>query len=230
MIKKYFVLSGGGSRGFAHLGVVKALGEHGILPSAIAGTSAGALAGVFLADGYTPDEIKEMVSDRSKLDLFSWNGFKPGLMSMKNIREFLVKNLRHTEFENLALPFYVTATNFIDGSQRIFSKGNIIDALIAASSIPVLFPSVLINDIPYVDGGLSNNLPVEPFWDKKEDVICVYVNPIKPFNPKEGVLEVMDRAIHLSFRAIVNRSSGGCYMYLEPTDLSNYGLFDIHKV
>ena len=79
--------------------------------------------------------------------------------------------MRHTKFEELAIPFYITATNFIDGKQMIFHQGDMIDVIIAASSIPVLFPPVFINNIPYVDGGLSNNLPVEPFGDRKTEII-----------------------------------------------------------
>jgi len=229
MIKKPFVLSGGGSRGFAHLGVVKALQEQGISPSEIAGTSAGAIAGAFLANGFTPEEIMELLGHKSKMDLFSWNAFKPGLMSMKNVRKFLEKNLRYSRFEDLPVPFYVTATDFIDGKQTIFHTGDIIDAVIAASSIPVLFPPVVINNIPYVDGGLSNNLPVEPFTDRRSELVCIYVNPIKAFNPKENSLEVMDRAIHLSFRTIVRRSGEGCFLYIEPNGLDKFGLFDIGK-
>src|SRR5580658_7591617 len=111
MIKKYFVLSGGGSRGFAHLGAVKAFQEQTICPCEISGTSAGALAGAFLANGFTPDEIKEMVLNLSKYELFAWNGFRSGLISMKNMRTFLQKNLRYTKFEDLPMPLYVTATN-----------------------------------------------------------------------------------------------------------------------
>ncbi len=229
-MKKYFVLSGGGCRGFAHLGVVKALQENDIFPLEIAGTSAGSIAGVFLANGFTPDEIKEMFADKFRLNLFGWNIFKPGLISMKHIREFLEKNLRHTKFEDLPIPLYVTATNFLDGSQKIFDKGNIIDAVIAASSIPVIFSPVVIDNIPYVDGGLSNNLPIEPFSDRKSEVVSVYVNPIKPYNPKEGALETMDRAMHLSFRPIVRRSAKDCFLFIEPSGLSDYGVFDIHKV
>lgn len=230
MIKKSFVLSGGGCRGFAHLGVVKALQEHDIYPKEIAGTSAGAIASAFLADGFTPDEIKEMFTGQLKLTMFPLNMFKPGLISMKNIREFLKRNLRHTKFEELSIPLYVTATNFIDGSQTIFHTGDIIDKVIAACSIPVLFPPVLINDIAYVDGGLSNNLPVEPFGKKKDDIVCVYVNPTKLFNPKEGMMEVLDRAIHLSFWKTVNSSAAGCFLYIEPKELNQFGLFDIHKL
>jgi NTE family protein len=230
MIKKSFVLSGGGSRGFAHLGVVKALQEQGIAPYEISGTSAGALAGAFLADGFSPDEIKDMVVNTSRFELFAWNGFKSGLISMKNMRAFLQKNLRHTRFEELTMPLYVTATNFVNGSQKIFDKGDIIDAIIASSSIPILFPPVYIDGIPYVDGGMSNNLPVEPFSNKKSEVVCSYVNPVKEYTQNEGVMEVMDRAIHLSFRGIVDRSAEGCFLYIEPKNLCGYDLFDINKV
>lgn len=204
--------------------------EKGISPGEIAGTSAGSIAGAFLANGFSPDEIMEMFSDKSRINLFAWNGFKAGLISMKNIREFLQKNLRFTTFEELPIPLYVTATNFLDGSQVIFSKGDIINPVLAASSIPVLFPPIMIDDIPYVDGGLSNNLPIEPFANQRSELVCIYVNPIKPFNTKEGTLEIMDRALHLSFRGMVQRSAEGCFLYIEPQALSNYGLFDIHKV
>lgn len=230
MMKKSFVLSGGGCRGFAHLGVVKALQEHNIYPGEISGTSAGAMAGVFIADGFAPDEIKEMFISQLKFSMFPLNIFKPGLISLKNIRDFLQKNLRHSKFEELTIPFYVTATNFIDGRQTIFHKGDILDAVIASSSIPVLFPPVLIEDIPYVDGGLSNNLPVEPFMDRKNEIVSIYVNPIKAFNPKENTLEMLDRAVHLSFRKMVSNSLTGSYLYIEPTGLNNFGLFDVHKL
>jgi len=71
---------------------------------------------------------------------------------------------------------------------------------------------------------------VEPFGDQKKEVIGVYVNPIKSFNPKEGTMEVMDRSIHLSFRAMVKHSSEGCYLYIEPIELCKFGLFDMHKM
>ena len=230
MMKKSFVLSGGGCRGFAHLGVVKALQEHDIYPKEIAGTSAGAIASAFLADGFTPDEIKEMFTGQLKLTMFPLNMFKPGLISMKNIREFLQKKFTPYKIRRVTIPLYVTATNFIDGSQTIFHNGDIIDKVIAACSIPVLFPPVLINDIAYVDGGLSNNLPVEPFGKKKNEIVCVYVNPTKAFNPKEDMMEMLDRAIHLSFRKMVNNSAAGCFLYIEPKELNQFGLFDIHKL
>ena len=85
------MLSGGGCRGFAHLGAVKALQECGIYPAEISGTSSGAVAGAFLANGFLPDEIKDIFIEKLKLNILSRNEFKLRLISMKNIRIFLQK-------------------------------------------------------------------------------------------------------------------------------------------
>ena len=230
MKKKFFVLSGGGCRGFAHLGAVKALQEHGTYASEISGTSSGAMAGAFLANGFSPDEIKNIFIEKLNLNMLSRNGFKLGLISMKNIRIFLQKNLRYKKFEDLPIPFYATATSFADGSQHIFKSGNLIDAIIASSSIPVVFSPVIIRGMPFVDGGLSNNLPVEPFSKNKKNIVCIHVNPITSFKPGESIFDITDRVIHLSFREKVNRSSDGCFLFIEPKGLEGYGLFDIHKI
>jgi NTE family protein len=224
------VLSGGGARGIAHLGAVKALAEHGFQPEAVSGTSAGAIAGAFLACGFSPDEIMEMFVGKVKLSMLSWNSSPMGLASMKKVREFLLKNLRCTRFEDLHFPLYIAATNFVNGRQHIFSKGNLIDPLVASSSVPALFPPVVIGNIPYVDGGLSSNLPVEPFCNGRENLICIYVNPPKDYAPQAHMLEVLDRTWHLSFREMVKRSAEGCYLYIEPPGLCKYGMFDTNRM
>ena len=229
-IKLPIVFSGGGARGYAHLGVMKALNEAGIFPAAISGTSSGAIMAVFLANGFEPDEIVEIFSGKLKMSMLGWNSFRSGVMSMHKIKEFLNANLRVKTFEDLSFPVYISATNFINGEQTIFNTGNLIDVMIAASSIPVMFPPVLIHEIPYVDGGLSGNLPVEPFSSTLDKVIAVYVNPLKIFTSDESMLELMDRAVHISFREKVNISAKACRMFIEPQLLSSYGLFDIHKI
>ena len=228
--QKPFVLSGGGVRGFAHLGVIKALQEVGISPSEISGTSAGAIIGAFLADGFTPDEIKELFLTKLNLNVFSINTFRYGLISMHKIRDLVEKNLRHMFFEQLSMPLYVSATNFIDGRQHIFHEGPMVDAIIASCSIPVLFSPMMINGIPYVDGGLSNNLPVEPFIQQKNKIVSIYVNPLKVYNADDSMLAMIDRSVHLGFREMVNRSADGCYLSIEPDNLTEFGLFEIDKL
>ena len=225
------VLSGGGARGFAHLGVIKALEEARIYPSAVAATSAGALVGAFVADGYSSDEIKALILSNVNIGfLFDFKHVRSNLVTLNRIGDFMRKHLRHTQIEDLPIPFYPTATNFKDGSQQVFKNGDIVEAALAACSLPAIFPPRIIDNIPFVDGGLANNLPVEPFGGRKAEVIAIHVNPIAPFDAqKNSAAQVLERAFHLGFMHTIRASAHGCLLFVEPPGLDKYGLFDVHK-
>lgn len=229
MIRKPFVFSGGGARGFAHLGVAKALEEKGVFPSAISGTSAGAVAGAFLSNGFSPEEVIELLGGKLSRRMMGWHSLRTGLMSFKGVADFLQNNLRYKTFEQLPIPLYITATSFVDGQQRIFHEGSIIDAICASCAIPAIFPAYEIDDIPYVDGALANNLPVEPFLKNKQDIIAVHVNPIWDLNGRKGLRAIVERAFNLSFVAITKQSAEGCLMFIEPKALIDYNLFDLGR-
>lgn len=228
-MRKPFVLSGGGARGFGHVGVTKALAEKEIYPSEISGTSAGAIAGAFLACGFTPEEIIEMLVGKLSRRMIGWHSFRTGLMSFNKIGDYIEKNLRYKTFEELPIPLYITATSFVDGSQKVFSKGSLMDAIIASCAIPAVFPAYTIDGVPYVDGGLSNNLPVEPFMRNKGNIIAVHVNPLWDLNEARGLRAIIERSFHLSVSTITRKSAVGCLMYIEPKELDNYNLFDLSK-
>lgn len=230
MIKAPFVLSGGGARGFAHLGVLKALEEAQIYPSAIAATSAGALVGAFIADGYSSDEVKKLILNHVNLGfLLDFKRFGANLITLNKMGDFMRKHLRHQRIESMPIPFFPTATNFLDGSQHIFRRGDVVEAALAASSIPAIFEPRVIDQTPFVDGGLCNNLPVEPFESHRQEIIAVHVNPIAPFDPKSSMARTIDRAFHLSFIHTIRKSAEGCQLFIEPSGLYPYGLFDVHK-
>lgn len=225
------VLSGGGARGFAHLGVLKALEEANIYPNAIAATSAGALVGAFVADGYSSDEIKALILGNVNIGfLFDFKNVRSNLVTLNKMGDFMRKHLRHTQIEDLPIPFYPTATNFKDGSQQIFKNGDIVEAALAACSLPAVFPPRILDNIPFVDGGLANNLPIEPFEHRKAKVIAIHVNPVAPFDPKKiTAAQVLERAFHLGFMHTIRASAHGCLLFIEPPGLYKYGLFDVHK-
>ncbi len=129
------------------------------------------------------------------------------------------------------MPLFVTATDLEQGGQRIFHQGPLIPALMASSAVPMVFPPVRIDGVHYVDGGLSNNLPMEPFIAHKNEAIAVYVNPLAPFGEgRLGRFGMMDRVWHLNFREMVTRSAVGCHWYIEPPALSGIGMFDLRKL
>lgn len=224
-----FVLSGGGARGIAHIGVLQACRESGIVPSAISATSAGALLGAFIASGLTPHECTSILREEWQLHRTRWKLLRGELLTQRRIGEFLQTYLPCKQFEDLRIPFFVSATDMERGGQRVFSSGDLIPVLLAASAVPVIFPPVVIDGTPYVDGGLSNNLPIEPFERDRSDVIAVYVNPLPPFSAQRSLRRTLDRTFHLSFRELVMRSAKGCHLYIEPPELSSFGMFDLSK-
>lgn len=230
-IKTPMVLSGGGARGFAHVGVLQALEESGIFPSEIAATSAGALIGAFIADGFSAGELKAIVLKNIHLGLLvDFSNIRSGIISLNKIGEFIRKNLRHQRLEDLPIPFYPAVTDMRDGSQVIFRSGEIVPAILAASSIPGVFAPVMIDGAPYGDGGLYNNLPVEPLAERKGEIIAVHVNPVAPFEEQTSFAKIVDRSIHLSFLKTIKSAADGCRLLIEPPGLSQFGMFDVHKL
>lgn len=221
-----FVLSGGGVRGAAHLGVLRAFEEHGVRPRAISGTSAGALAGALIADGRSPVEVMDLLQAELKRSGFMR---RPTLAS-KRIEAFLERVLRHHRFEDLPVPLFVSATDLEKGGQHIFSTGELIPALMASCAIPLVFPPVRIEGTYYVDGGISNNMPVEPFQAERDQVVCVHVNPLPAFVPGRSMRRTMDRIWHLNFREMVMRSARGCHLFVEPAGLSRFTMFELGKL
>ena len=169
-------LTGGGARGIAHLGVLKALSEEGINPDIISGTSAGAIIGAFVAAGISYEESLNIIIKTKLLSVFkpafSWRG----LLSVDKLGKILNQHLP-ADFDSLNLPLLVAATDINAGETRYFQSGNLTQAIMASSCIPVVFSPVEIDGTLYVDGGLLNNLPAEPIREQVTRLIGISCNP-----------------------------------------------------
>jgi NTE family protein len=220
------VLSGGGARGFAHIGVLQALNEAGIFPDVISGTSAGALAGVLYADGYTPGEIMEIMKTDSMFHYIRPVVPKEGFLQISGIEKILHDNLRARKFEDLKIPLFVAATDLNNGTIEYFSKGELLRPVIASASIPVLFKPVIINNIHYVDGGVLDNLPIDAIKDKCEFVIGSSVNPTAYEESVTSMMQIAERTFFLSLSREVREKSAKFDMLVAPVELKNYKALD----
>ncbi len=227
--KTGLVLSGGGARGFAHLGVIQALNESGIFPDIISGTSAGAIAGVLYADGYEPKEILEMMHSGSMLDYMRPTLPRNGLLQISGMEKILSANLRAKTFEELKIPLFVTATDLNHGKAVYFSKGELITAVIASASIPVLFNPVIIKNINYVDGGVLDNMPVKPIEKKCERIIGSYVNPIGEEETISGITKIAERSFFLSMSKEIVEKMKKFHLFIAPPELKDYKILDPDK-
>ncbi|MBC7919916.1 MAG: patatin-like phospholipase family protein [Ferruginibacter sp.] len=222
-------LSGGGARGIAHLGVLKALLEQGIQPAMISGVSAGAIAGALYAAGYHPDEVLEIIISTNMFRFLRPAMSRVGILKMERTDELYLKYLTGNEFEKLNIPLIVSATNLNLGETVYFSRGELIKPLQASSCIPVLFEPVRFNGNTYVDGGILNNLPVEPLLDTCDFIIGVHTNPYDTQQKLTSVRAVMERSLLLAVHYNVKERVKRCDLFIEPGDLRRFATFDLAK-
>ena len=192
------VLSGGGIRGIAHLGVLKALKDKGVKISMITGTSAGAIAGALFANGVDPYEALT-IFQKTKLFRFLKPAFRlPALLNLETAYPLFKTYLPHDSFEHLKIPLMVTATNFNEGKLVYFSEGDLIRKVLASGCIPGVFNPILIDGKYHVDGGVLNNFPIEPLIDKFDVIIGSSCNHLPDTDKFRNIKHVLERTAILS--------------------------------
>lgn len=219
-------LSGGGVKGFAHLGVLKYFEEKNIKPQIISGTSAGSLMGSLYADGFHPEEIAEMLGKLTFRSMTNFTFEKGGLFDVSKLHKLLKNNLRHKNIEDLPIPVRIVATDIDNGVDVVFSKGNLLDSIIASCSIPVLFKPMLIDGVHYVDGGLLKNLPASAIRQDCKTLIGVDLNPNHTPEYRKNIIGVSQRSIDIILRQNSIYDRQFCDIILESTKIYNYGMFE----
>jgi len=154
-------LSGGTAKSVTHVGVIKALVEAGIPISYIAGTSGGSIVGTMFASGMPISTMEAVATTMSWRKLVSIRLTRLGFISSQRIEEFVVETIGRLQFDDLNIPCGVVATNLLTGDKRIFRQGSVARAVRASCSIPQIYLPVEIDGEFFVDGGLSEYLPVE---------------------------------------------------------------------
>ncbi|HCK22959.1 MAG TPA: patatin [Bacteroidetes bacterium] len=227
--KTGLVLSGGGARGIAHIGVLQALDDAGIEIDMISGCSAGAIVGALHAAGVTPEKILGFIEHKSLYGIVKMGLPKKGMMELSYFREVLHKEIKSDRFDSLKKPLYVAVTNLNKGGCEIKSKGDhLIDYIIASASVPMVFHPVEIEGHLYVDGGVINNLPTEPLRDKCSTLIGVNVNTVDYVAHISGITDVGLRCMDISFKEHVQARLQICDMAIEPA-VSKFGIFTLNK-
>ena len=155
------VLGAGGSRGFAHVGVIKALEQARIPIDIVVGSSSGSVVAALYAGGNDGRALEAMALGVADSDLIDFTFFGPGRVQGDALQEYVNKALANRSIEALGRPFAVVATERATNTMTIFNRGNTGLAVRASSSIPNVFWPVLIEGREYVDGGLTSRVPVE---------------------------------------------------------------------
>ena len=160
MVDVALALGGGGSKGYAHLGVVRALEKRGFRIRAIAGTSAGGMAGAILAAGYSPDEVIGRIAHLRQENLYGF-GRGPSLLDTSGLEQIIYQFLEDRTFSDLKIPLALIAVDLINMKEVIIQQGKVIDGVMATIAIPGVFPPKDWEGHLLVDGMVLNPVPVE---------------------------------------------------------------------
>lgn len=173
-------LGGGGSRGLAHIGVLKVLKENNIPIDYVSGTSMGALIGAFFCSGMNVNQIEKEIISLNWKNLLDYSIPTKGLIKGKKIEDMLREKLGNINFNDLKIPLLVTAYDIKNDQEIIFSKGNVVQAIRASISIPGIFIPVSNKERILVDGGVVDPMPTEILKNYADIIFGVSVASIKP--------------------------------------------------
>ena len=222
-------LSGGGVRGISHLGVLKALNEVGIFPTKITGSSAGAIAGAMYCQGYRPEEVLKIIVETNYFKFMrpaiSWKG----ILKMESVGNLFKIYLPHDDFSQLKTPLAVAATDIRKGKVVYFDEGELIKPIMASACIPGMFEPINIGNKYLVDGGVLNNLPVEPLDGTCDYIIGVNCNHLPEESNIKNMKNLIERSVIMTMNFNVYSRKSKCDYFIEALGLGKYGVFDIKK-
>jgi NTE family protein len=239
-----FVLSGGGNLGAAQVGMLQALDDAGIRPDLVVGTSAGAINGSWVAAGGDIRELGSLWRGLRRADVFPFGpvtgflgaiGARNHLVSQGPLRSLLAKHLLLERIEEAVIPFHVIATDVLKGVDVRISHGPALEAVLASTAIPAVFPPVVIDGTPLMDGGVVDNTPIshavelgaETIWVLTTGYACDLRRP--PRSALAMALHAIGLTIHQRLAFDVERYTEHadlrvvpplCPLSVSPTDFS----------
>jgi NTE family protein len=226
------VLSGGGVKAIAHIGLIEVLLENGIVPTIVSGTSAGAMIGAMYAANYSPNEMLSFFEETPlfKISFFARN--KPGFLDSQKYIKYFDKLFNENSFEELKYPLIIPATNIVKANITYFNSGELIRPIIASAALPPLFSPVEIDGELYSDGGILDNFPVDPIKDKCDKIIGSFVNPVTEIDKSEidTAFKLLYRVYHIGMDVTDIQKFKHCNYVFTPNNLDNIGPVDAKSI
>ena len=216
--KTALVLGAGSARGFAHIGVIKALEAAGIKPDLIVGASAGSVIGVFYAAGYTGQQMEDIAMKVRDADVIDQsNNSKRGLIAGAALQKLINTFVKDKPIESLKIPFIAIATNLKNGEAIQLKTGDTGQAVRASSSMPGIFLPTSINGTELVDGAISSPLPVAVARQMGAEVVIAVDVGSAPQNPNAaGIYEIIMQSFEIMGQAIAKLEGQKADVLIKP--------------
>ncbi|MDO4223926.1 MAG: patatin-like phospholipase family protein [Acinetobacter sp.] len=222
------VLGSGGARGYAHIGVLEALEQHGIQPNFIVGTSAGSIAGVVYAATKDAQALKQIAKTMKIADVRAFDIGLQGVFDGQKIEDYINQQVNYQPLENLEIPVYVVATQLDNGRRVVFNYGNAGQAVRASVTIPTMFAPVKIGEHEYVDGGLVSPVPVHVAKELGADlVIAVNILAVPHYTDTGNLWGLFNQNINIMQNQLANEEMKYADIVIQPDIREKAHIFDV---
>ena len=220
-------LGGGASKGFAHIGIIKALKQNGIPVKIITGTSAGAIVGSLYASGASPDRLELEAEILGSTDLVDLTLSTSGFIKGQKLQDYINRKVGNRPIQDFPIKF-AAATDFESSKAVAFNRGNAGQAVRASAAIPNVFQPVLIGGRRYVDGGLTQPVPVSAAKKQGANfIIAVDISDRPSKNLKQGFFSYLDQSINVMSQSALQHELSQANVIIHPQvlDLGAVGGF-----
>jgi NTE family protein len=221
VIKVGLALGGGAARGFAHIGVIKALEAQGIVPDIVVGTSAGSLVGALYAAGNNGFALHKLALEMDEAAISDWSvpffAKATGVLKGEALQNYVNRTINHLQLEKMKIPFGAVATDLNTGAPMLFQRGNAGLAVRASSAVPSVFQPVSIGNRLYVDGGLVSPVPVRFARQMGADfVIAVNISAQPESQPSSSSVDVVLQTFAIMGQSINNFELKDADVVIQP--------------
>ena len=222
------VLGSGGARGYAHIGVIETLEQHGIKPDLIVGTSAGSIVGSIYASGKSADQLRKIALDMKVGDVRDFKIGLKGFFDGRKVEDYVNKQVGQIPLEKMKIPMYVVATELKNGEKTIFNHGNTGQAVRASVSIPSMFIPTMIQGKEYVDGGLVSPVPVKIAKELGADVVIAVDILAQPSNTETtNVWGLFNQNINIMQNKLAEEELKEADIVIQPDLREKAHIFDV---
>ena len=222
------VLGSGGARGYAHIGVIETLEQHGIKPDLIVGTSAGSIVGSIYASGKSADQLRKIALDMKVGDVRDFKIGLKGFFDGRKVEDYVNKQVGQIPLEKMKIPMYVVATELKNGEKTIFNHGNTGQAVRASVSIPSMFIPTMIRGKEYVDGGLVSPVPVKIAKELGANVVIAVDILAQPSNTETtNVWGLFNQNINIMQNKLAEEELKEADIVIQPDLREKAHIFDV---
>ena len=223
-------LSGGGTRGLAHIGVLQALEDNGIRPDYLSGTSIGAFAAALYAFGVPLQEIRNVGQGMSPVNVSKLKLSRFALFSNEELGRLIQSKIGKARIEDALIPLAIIAADIGTGEKMVLRQGEVAPAVMASNAIPGIYRPIYIDGRMMVDGGIVEDVPISPLRPMGADtIVAVNLSAGRKYRPPEDIIDILLNAFDIAIDEDTRRQIKTADVLIEP-QLSDFRRMDVSQI